>query len=59
MRNNETYIITVYNAVKLHYIADLGQCGLEWAGQGPGFHMFWYQALSSENMQGQPFSGWA
>lgn len=38
---------------------NLGQVGLVGAAQGSGLHMLWYQALVSEDMQGQPLSGWA
>lgn len=37
----------------------LGQVGLVGAAQGSGLHMLWYQTLVSENMQGQPLTGWA
>lgn len=29
------------------------------AAQGSGLHMLWYQALVSEDMQGQSLAGWA
>lgn len=37
---------------------NLGQVGLVGAAQGSGLHVLWYQALVSEDMQGQPLSGW-
>lgn len=38
---------------------NLGQVGLVGAAQRSGLHMLWYLVLASEDMQGQPLSGWA